>query len=43
MANQFFLKLFGVPELRDPDGNMVKFRTRKQFALLRYAATDGRQ
>ena len=40
MPGSFPLKLLGVPQLLDPDGGVVLFRTRKHFALLIYLALE---
>ncbi|MEO8452251.1 MAG: AAA family ATPase [Gemmatimonadota bacterium] len=42
MAQPYFLKCLGIPELRSPDGEPVKFRVRKHLALLVYLAVESR-
>ncbi|MGH7562029.1 MAG: ATP-binding protein, partial [Gemmatimonadales bacterium] len=42
MADTFFLRCMGVPELRGPDGRPVRIRVRKHLALLIYLAVEGR-
>ncbi len=43
MSDNFRLHLFGVPELLDPEGRVVKLRTRKQLAVLVYLALEARE
>src|ERR1043165_2468306 len=43
MAPPFFLTTLGLPELRGPDGNVVRFRVRKHLALLVYLAVERRR
>ncbi|MEE8133822.1 MAG: AAA family ATPase, partial [Gemmatimonadales bacterium] len=40
MERTFHLRVFGPPALLDPDGKALKFRTRKQLALLVYLAVS---
>ncbi len=40
MANAFHLQVFGPPVLLGLDGHMLKFRTKKQLALLVYLSLD---
>ncbi|UCG88875.1 MAG: AAA family ATPase, partial [Gemmatimonadota bacterium] len=42
MAGRHHLRLFGSVELLEPDGCPVRFRTRKQLALLVYLALEAR-
>lgn len=42
MEETYFLKLFGTPELFEPGGSKLKFRTRKQLALLIVLVVEGR-
>lgn len=42
MAETYFLKLMGFPELHRPDGRPVKLKVRKHLALLIYLVMDGR-
>ena len=42
MADPFYLKVMGTPELLDPFGRRIKFRVRKHLALLIYLVLDGR-
>jgi len=41
-AQPFLLRLFGVPRLLDPRGQLARLRTQKQLALLVYLALEGR-
>src|SRR5437867_7377399 len=43
MPPAFFLKCLGLPELRRPDGGVVRFKVRKHLALLVYLAAERRQ
>jgi DNA-binding SARP family transcriptional activator len=43
MADAYYLKLMGFPELRRPDGRPVKLKVRKHLALLIYLLMDGRE
>jgi DNA-binding SARP family transcriptional activator len=43
MAPAFFLTTLGLPELRGPDGKVVRFRVRKHLALLVYLAVERRR
>ena len=40
MERAFHLRVFGPPALLGPDGNALKFRTKKQLALLVYLAVS---
>lgn len=40
MAASHYLRCLGVPELRAPDGQPIRFRTRKHFALFIYLAVE---
>ena len=42
MDARCYLKTMGYPELRTPDGRMVRLKVRKHLALLVYFAVDGR-
>ncbi|HTL05529.1 MAG TPA: AAA family ATPase, partial [Gemmatimonadales bacterium] len=42
MAETFYLKLMGIPELRRPDGRPLKLKVRKHLALLVYLVMDER-
>ncbi len=43
VAEAYYLKLLGFPELRRPDGRQVKLKVRKHLALLIYLVVDGRE
>ena len=43
MPPAFFLKCLGLPELRHPDGRVVRFKVRKHLALLVYLAAERRR
>src|SRR5262249_39419237 len=43
MAAPFYLKCLGVPELRQPDGRVVRVRVKKHLALLIYLAVERRR
>ena len=42
MDAQCYLKTMGYPELRTPDGRLVRLKVRKHLALLVYFAIEGR-
>jgi len=42
MAETYYLKLMGIPELRRPDGRPLKLKVRKHLALLVYLVMDER-
>ncbi|MEZ4589100.1 MAG: AAA family ATPase [Gemmatimonadales bacterium] len=42
MAASFQLKCLGIPELRGPDGKVIRFRVKKHLALLVYLAVERR-
>ena len=42
MAETFFLKCMGYPELRRPDGRPVRVKVRKHLGVLLYLAVEGR-
>ncbi|MGE0554257.1 MAG: AAA family ATPase [Gemmatimonadales bacterium] len=42
MAASFQLKCLGLPELRGPDGKVIRFRVKKHIALLVYLAVERR-
>src|SRR5262249_29214573 len=43
MPARYFLRCLGVPELRAPGGEPIRFRTKKHTALLVYLAVEPRQ
>ncbi len=43
MPPRHFLRCLGVPELRGPSGDPIRFRTRKHLALLLFLAAERRQ
>ncbi len=43
MPARHFLRCLGVPELRGPSGDPIRFRTRKHLALLVFLAAERRQ
>jgi DNA-binding SARP family transcriptional activator len=43
VAETYYLKLLGFPELRRADGRPVKLKVRKHLALLIYLVVDGRE
>ncbi|MEO8140903.1 MAG: hypothetical protein ABI742_14715, partial [Gemmatimonadota bacterium] len=43
MPARHFLRCLGVPELRGPGGDPIRFRTRKHLALLVFLAAERRQ
>ncbi|MCH9015822.1 MAG: AAA family ATPase, partial [Gemmatimonadetes bacterium] len=42
MRKHYRLKVFGVPEIVAPDGGILRFRTKKQLAVLTYLALEAR-
>ena len=43
MAAHFALRVFGPPQLVDRRGAAIRFRTKKQLALLTYLHFEGRE